>query len=48
MAGSGSREDTILADKELLDAVCGTNLGNQLNNLRVVVTAITTNNKERV
>ena len=46
MACSWSRQDTILADQKLLDPVCSTNLGNELDNFGVPVTAITTNDKE--
>lgn len=46
MAGSRGRQDTILADEELLDTVGGTDLGNQLDNLRVPVAAITTDDEE--
>jgi hypothetical protein len=35
-----------LADEELLDAVCGTNLGDQLNDLGIPVAAITANDEE--
>lgn len=45
MAGSGSREDTVLADDELLDAVCSTNLGNELDNLRVPVATVATDDE---
>lgn len=47
MTGSGSGENAVLADDELLDAVGGTNLGNQLDHLRVPVSAIATNDEER-
>lgn len=47
MACSGSGQDTVLTDEQLLDAVCGTNLGNQLDDLGVPVAAITTNDEER-
>lgn len=45
MAGSRSREDTILADDKLLDSVCGTNLGNELDGLGVEVATVTTNDE---
>jgi hypothetical protein len=45
VAGSGSGHDAVVADEELLHAVCGTNLCNDLSDLRVVVTAITTDNE---
>lgn len=48
MAGGRCAEDAILADQELLDAVCGTNLCNELGDLWVPVAAITTNDEERV
>lgn len=47
VAGSGCGQDAVLADEELLDAVCRTNLGNQLNDLGVPETAIATNDEER-
>lgn len=47
MTGSRSGENAVLADDELLDAVGGTNLGNQLDNLGVPVSAIATNDEER-
>jgi hypothetical protein len=47
IAGSRSAEDAILADQELLDAVCGTDLGDELSNLRVPVAAVATDNQER-
>ena len=45
MAGSGSAEDAVLANNELLDTVCGTDLCNDLSDLRVPVAAITTNDE---
>jgi hypothetical protein len=45
MAGSGSRKDTVLADDELLDSVCSTNLGNELDNLGVPVATIATDDE---
>lgn len=47
MAGGGCGQDTILADEELLDAICRTNFGNQLDDLGVPKTAIATNDEER-
>jgi hypothetical protein len=47
MAGSRSGEDTVLTDKKLLDTVGGTNLGNELDHLRVVVATIATDDKKR-
>lgn len=46
MAGSGSRKDTVLTDQKLLDAVSSTNLGDELDNFRVPVAAVTTNDQE--
>lgn len=46
MAGSWCGQDTVLADEELLDAVSGTNLGNQLDDLGVPEATITTNDEE--
>ena len=46
MAGSGCTEDSVLTDKNLLDAVCGSDFGDELDDLGVVVTAVTTNNEE--
>jgi hypothetical protein len=47
MAGGRRRQNTILADEELLYTVGSTDLGNQLDDLGVVVAAITTNDEER-
>lgn len=47
MASSGSRKDTVLADDELLDAVCSTNLGNKLDNLGVPVATVATDDEIR-
>jgi hypothetical protein len=46
MAGSGSRENAVLADQELLDTVGGTDLCDQLDDLGVPVATITTNDEE--
>jgi hypothetical protein len=46
MAGGGRREDAILTDQQLLDAVGRANLGNQLNDLGVPESAITTNDEK--
>lgn len=46
MAGSGGRENTVLADEELLDTVSSANLGNQLDHLGVPVAAIATDDEE--
>lgn len=40
-----SAENAVLANDELLDAVCGTNLCNGLGDLRVPVTTVTTNDE---
>jgi hypothetical protein len=45
VAGGRSGHDTILADEELLHAICGTDLCDDLGNLGVVITAITTDNE---
>jgi hypothetical protein len=44
----GSAHNAMLADQQLLDAIGGTDLCDLGDHLRVVVTAITTNDKERV
>lgn len=46
MAGSRGREDSVLADQDLLNTICSTNLGNDLNDLGVVETAVTANDQE--
>lgn len=46
VAGSRCGEDAILSDQELLHPVCCSNLGYQLNHLWVVVSSISTNDKE--
>lgn len=48
VAGSWGTHNAILADQQLLDAVGGTDLGDLGDDLRVVVTAIATNDEERV
>lgn len=48
VAGSRRRQDAILADQELLDAVCCTDLGDQLDHLGVPVPPITANDKEGI
>jgi hypothetical protein len=45
VAGSGSGHDAVVADEELLHAVRGTNLCNDLSDLRVVVATISTNDE---
>lgn len=47
MASSGSGQNAVLADEQLLDTVGGTNLGNQLDDLGVPEATITTNDEER-
>lgn len=47
MTGSRGGKNAILADDELLDTVGSTNLGNKLDNLRVPVSAVATDNKKR-
>lgn len=47
MTGGRRAHDAILADQELLDAIGSANLSNGLGDLRVPVTTITTNDKER-
>lgn len=46
MAGCGSRQNAILSDEKLLDAIRGANFGNQLDHLGVPVSAIATNDEE--
>jgi hypothetical protein len=45
VAGGRSGHDAVLADEELLHAICGTNLCNDLGDLGVVVAAIATNDE---
>lgn len=45
VTGSRGTEDAVLADEQLFDTVSGTNLCDLLNNLGVVVTAITGDNE---
>jgi len=45
VAGGGSGHDAVLADEELLHAVCGADLCNDLGDLGVVVAAITADNE---
>jgi hypothetical protein len=45
VAGSGRAEDAILADQQLLDTVRGTDLSDQLSDLWVPVTTVTTNDE---
>lgn len=47
MTGSWCGQNTVLTDEELLDAVSGTNLGDQLNDLGVPETTVTTNDEKR-
>jgi hypothetical protein len=46
MASCWSTQDTMLADQKLLYAIGSSNLGYQLDNLRVPVSSITTNDQE--
>jgi hypothetical protein len=46
MAGSRSGQDAVLADQELFDAVCRSDLCNQLDDLRVPVTAVAANDEK--
>ena len=46
MAGGWCAEDTILSHKDLLHAISTTDLGDQLNDLGIPVTPISTNHKE--
>lgn len=46
MAGSGSGQNAVLADEQLLDTIGGTDLRDQLDDLGVPVPAITANNQE--
>ena len=46
VAGSGGGEDAILADQQLLDTISGTDFGNLLDDLGVVVAAIATDDEE--
>lgn len=46
MAGSRCGEDAILSDQELLHSICSADLGNQLDHLWVVVSAIPANDEE--
>jgi len=48
VTGCRCAHDTILADDELLDTVCGTNLCNGLGDLGVPVTTVTTDDEGRV
>jgi hypothetical protein len=43
---SGSRQDSVLTNENLLHSVCGCNLGDNLDSLAVVVTSVSTNNEE--
>lgn len=48
IAGSRGAHNSILADQQLLDAISSTDLGDLGDDLRVVITAITTNDEEGV
>jgi hypothetical protein len=47
VAGCGCAEDAILTDKQLLDTIGGTDLGNQLSDFWVPVTSVTANHENR-
>jgi hypothetical protein len=47
MAGSRRAQNTVLANEQLLDAVCCSDLCNLLYDLGIVESAITANDKER-
>jgi hypothetical protein len=46
VAGGGRRQNAVLADQELPDAVCRTDLGNQLDDLGVPEPSIAANDEE--
>ena len=46
MTGSRCAQYTILPNQQLLDPICSTNLGDQLHHFRVVVSPISSYNKE--
>ena len=46
VAGCGRAEYTVLPNKQLLHSVRSANLGDQLDDLRVVVTSISANDQE--
>lgn len=48
VTGSRCAENSVLADENLLDAVCASDFGDDLDDLGVVVTAVTTNDEEGV
>lgn len=48
MTGSRRTQDAILTDQKLLDAICSSNLSDQLYDLWVPVSTITTNDEETV
>jgi len=48
MGSCRSTQDASLTDQQLLDTVCSSNFGNQLHNLWVPVSSITTNNQEAI
>lgn len=45
MTGSRSTQDTVLANKDLLDAIGGTNLSNLLDSLGIVVATVATDDE---
>jgi hypothetical protein len=46
MAGGRGREDAVLADEQLLDAVAGTDLGDQLDDFGVPVATVAADDEE--
>lgn len=46
MAGRRGTENAMLPDHKLLDSICSTNFGNQLHNLRVPKSSVTTNDQK--
>ena len=46
MTGSRGTQDTVLTDQQLLDTISSTNLSNQLHNLGIVVSSISSNDQE--
>lgn len=47
VASSWGTENAVLADQQLLDTICSTNLCNGLYDLRIVIATVTANNEER-
>ena len=48
MTGGGGAKNAIVTDQKLLNSIRGSDLCDELHNFRVPVSAITTNNQERV